>query len=267
MEQLTSQETEEMFIEVKNWSKFQDGLQKKSAHASWIKLHHSLLDDYKFNKLNPNLQLSLVKIWLLRARVGQPLPYDCEFISQRAEGVTSDDVSMLLEGGWLRLDKAPYREEKRREEKSREEKTRTKKFDYQSIYDDEGFSRWWEIYPKRESKADAAKAWVQTQDQRPPLDELLEKTKVYAEHVADAERKYVKLPAGWLRDHRWDDEYERKVKLATPASLAREEYLRISTCAVGYDQDLLSSYVEAVDAGKIATPGPAAWEKWCRDHA
>lgn len=72
-------------------------------------------------------------------------------------------------------------------------------------YSDE-FLSWWKIYPRRQQKGDAWKAWQQLvkKKQLPSLDVLLDATSRYAKRVDDP--KFVKLPGGWLRAAMWDDE-------------------------------------------------------------
>ena len=75
------------------------------------------------------------------------------------------------------------------------------------------FERWYELYTRKIKKAEAFKAWQQTEDIRPPLDELC---KITIEHnnfwiSIDTPMTYIPHPATWLRGRRWDDElYEKQ---------------------------------------------------------
>jgi hypothetical protein len=76
------------------------------------------------------------------------------------------------------------------------------------------FDSFWDAYPKKKSKGDARKAWMQTATIRPPLEELLaalERGKSSVEwHKADREGNlgaYIPYPASWLRAEGWEDEY------------------------------------------------------------
>jgi hypothetical protein len=72
------------------------------------------------------------------------------------------------------------------------------------------FEAWYRLYPRREKKRDAFKAWQQTAEERPAAEELHEKTRIYAEfHQRDGtQRRFLALPATWLRGWRWADERE-----------------------------------------------------------
>lgn len=81
----------------------------------------------------------------------------------------------------------------------------------------EGFTRFWSVYPKKKAKMEALKAWFQTEEIRPPDDELV--AAVEEQCQWDDWRKeggqYIPLPATWLRGVRWEDE---EVKLPEAVS-------------------------------------------------
>lgn len=94
---------------------------------------------------------------------------------------------------------------------------------------DDEFEQWWSIFPKHVAKADARKAWKQTAEIRPPLDELVKAIRNQAQSD-QWQRGFIPLGATWLRGERWDDVYE--IKLPTPEKkkdrfdLANEEFAR-----------------------------------------
>lgn len=80
--------------------------------------------------------------------------------------------------------------------------------------DMEGFQAFWALFPKKKSKGDARKAWFQTQQIRPPIDELLTAVDKGLHsidwHKADREGNigaFIPYPASWLRAEGWNDEY------------------------------------------------------------
>lgn len=77
-----------------------------------------------------------------------------------------------------------------------------------------GFSAFWDRYPRREAKKDASKAWQQLPPETEPLI-----------HAAldwqlplweDREKKFIPLPATYLRGERWTDEKPTPPKGPTP---------------------------------------------------
>ena len=72
----------------------------------------------------------------------------------------------------------------------------------------EDFELFWDCYPKKKAKLDALKAWRQTADVRPSLDELIAALDVQASSM-DWQRdagQWVPYPAKWLRQGMWADE-------------------------------------------------------------
>lgn len=82
---------------------------------------------------------------------------------------------------------------------------------------DDAFEQWWAVYPRKQGKTDARKAFGQlmSKGQLPELDVLVARTKRYAQQQEDPQ--FTKLPAGWLRSGRYDDE-----TLDTPAAKTSE---------------------------------------------
>lgn len=104
------------------------------------------------------------------------------------------------------------------------------------------FLNWWDVYPRKQSKGDAFKAWEVWRKRKllPGLDQLIESTKSYARLTANDDPQFIKLPAGWLRDRKWEDQLtettvqsvevdERRTKMETWLSargVTVEEYER-----------------------------------------
>ena len=73
---------------------------------------------------------------------------------------------------------------------------------------DPDFDTFWRCYPRKKDKPDALKAWRQTAKERPPIEQLLQALKT---EIEEKRRKpdwldYMKYPAGWLRNHSWNNE-------------------------------------------------------------
>lgn len=74
----------------------------------------------------------------------------------------------------------------------------------------ENFLAWYAIYPRREARADAWKAWQQTARSHVPLDQMIEAVKksTAANEWTVDRRRFIPLPASWLRGQRWSDEFD-----------------------------------------------------------
>ena len=69
----------------------------------------------------------------------------------------------------------------------------------------EDFVWFWSEYPRKEKKGDAFKAWQQTKNIRPPIEEIIAAVDAYAEKCRFRDAQYVLLPASWLRSWAWSD--------------------------------------------------------------
>lgn len=88
------------------------------------------------------------------------------------------------------------------------DKNKTEK-DNTSVIIFEGFARFWSAYPKHEAKKDAIKAWnalKPSDDLRNTIIADLEKRLASGGAWYKAERKFIPLPATYLRGARWEDE-------------------------------------------------------------
>lgn len=73
---------------------------------------------------------------------------------------------------------------------------------------DDGFNRFWAVYPKKAGKPAAKKAWAKAIKREKP-DVIIAAAKRYAAWLSSAQpgefRPHVKYAQGWLNDGRWDE--------------------------------------------------------------
>lgn len=79
-----------------------------------------------------------------------------------------------------------------------------------SITRESEFESFWDAYPRKVAKGSAKKAWIRLakQESLPPITELLEAVKAYAE--SGTEKRFIAYPATWLNGERWSDNLETK---------------------------------------------------------
>jgi len=72
------------------------------------------------------------------------------------------------------------------------------------------FETFWNAYPRKVAKAEAKKAWKQTEAIRPEMDTLLHAIKAACktEQWMKSGGAFIPYPATWLRGERWEDELE-----------------------------------------------------------
>jgi hypothetical protein len=87
-------------ISIRNWSKYQHYTDR---NPPWIKLYHSLLDDYEYSCLQDASKLLLMSLYLLASRTGNKIPADSEWIRQKAMIKTKIDLAPLATAGFIEI--------------------------------------------------------------------------------------------------------------------------------------------------------------------
>jgi hypothetical protein len=72
------------------------------------------------------------------------------------------------------------------------------------------FEQFWKEYPRRVAKAEARKAWKQTERVRPNLAMVLKAVKAASqtEQWMRGNGQFIPHASTWLRGERWEDEFE-----------------------------------------------------------
>lgn len=83
----------------------------------------------------------------------------------------------------------------------------------------EEFEKFWSLYPRKEGKGDARKAFT-TARKTTSIDTILDGLHRYKLATVLTERQFVKMPGPWLRSERWTDE---QVAIVTPSATAPTE--------------------------------------------
>lgn len=98
-----------------------------------------------------------------------------------------------------------------------------------------GFDAFYAAYPRREARRDAEKAYEAALNRSTP-ELILAGAKRYASGMKETERRYIKLPATWLRADCWKDELGN-LKLAPGTEQEREDKIWYYWVSVFYEGD------------------------------
>lgn len=76
------------------------------------------------------------------------------------------------------------------------------------------FEVFWKAYPRKVAKADARKAWKQTEHLRPDLQAVLKAVKAACttDQWMRGGGTFIPHASTWLRGERWEDEHEVKIE-------------------------------------------------------
>jgi hypothetical protein len=78
----------------------------------------------------------------------------------------------------------------------------------------EEFEKFWKAYPRKVAKAEARKAWCQTEKIRPDLETVLKAIQSASgtEQWMQGHGQFIPHAASWLRGERWEDEHEVRLE-------------------------------------------------------
>lgn len=111
-----------------------------------------------------------------------------------------------------------------------------------------GFEEFWKAYPKKRAKARAVKAWMKNvgHDAAPAVLKALAVHRRRRDWHKE-EGRFIPLPATWLNDHAWEDEFPAADLIPTPQEFRRGQDL----AKMDYKRDVERSWQGVED--------PAAW--------
>ena len=127
----------------------------------------------------------------------------------------------------------------------------------------EGFEAWYAIFPRKEARRGAAKAYAAAL-KRATAEQLLDGAKRYAAARAGQDAKFTKLPATWLNNDCWLDQTAQEAPAGTP--IADAETARWQARLRNYRPGgpWLDTWGARPETGRNASiPGPilAAWRQ------
>jgi hypothetical protein len=86
------------YLAVRNFRRFQH---YRDRNPVWIKLYTGLLLDPDFLQLHEVAQAQLVKLWVVRAQFGKPLPYDVKLLSGKIAARGKFHLQALIDSGFI----------------------------------------------------------------------------------------------------------------------------------------------------------------------
>lgn len=192
-----------MTLTPKNWDEFQH---YKDRAPVWIKLHRGLLDDFNFSRLPVASRALAPLLWLLASEYEDgKITASIEEIAFRLRTSEPDIIEALnplIDTGFFISDSKPLSV---REQDACLEKRREEKKNVRLKPDDSDFEAWYKIYPRREAKRKALKAYRSALG-RVDAASLLEATNRAIVRFRGTDPKFIPLPASWLNADRWLDE-------------------------------------------------------------
>lgn len=83
-----------------------------------------------------------------------------------------------------------------------------------SLFSDE-FEEVWKMYPKKQGKSEALKAYAKARNEGTSQEEIMESLKKYVSYTQGRESKYIKNGSTWFNQKCWEDKYEDETGMST----------------------------------------------------
>jgi len=139
---------------------------------------------------------------LLRDGFLEATSHQVRGVTDRAKSYRLTDKSRLRDGGPVQLNESGPAQLNSSSSSLKKEVNTVRKSEA-----DEDFNAWWKLYPKKQNKGAARKAY-QSALGKASAEDLMLGLKAYLELSESYRKGFVPLPTSWLNGERWCDEYE-----------------------------------------------------------
>jgi len=197
------------YLKIENWGKYQH---YKDRNPPWIKLYHSLLDDYEYACMQDDSKLLLISLFLLASRCENKIPADPQWIKNKCNIKGEVNLEPLLSNGFLTIIKDDMQNDSKmiascqRNADSETETETEKRQIYQSFFD-----QFWLKYPKKIAKDKCQIKWnalFKGKNIEKLNQEIMAGLDKYINYWNEkgTEKQYIPNPLTWLNQGRWKDE-------------------------------------------------------------
>ena len=118
-----------------------------------------------------------------------------------------------------------------------------------------GFNQFWEIYPRRDGRAPALKAYGKALKSGVNPADIEAGAKLFAANVERerTEARFIPMPATWLNGQRWQDESLRVTRLAPASSRSNPSILDLDrhTTGTGQPRGMMAALADVVRDGGL----------------
>lgn len=136
---------------------------------------------------------------------------------------------------------------KNKDKESESEKKKEKEEKERALQ--ENFDLFWAMYPRKESKPEAQRAFAKINPDIRLLQDMLDSIDKWKQSSQWQERQYIPYPATWLHNRKWEDEPPANTPPAPKPSPAASEYKQRNLA--GADAEATRKMLEWLDGGDI----------------
>ena len=205
------------FLRVKNLERYQHYGTRRNP--PWVKLYREFLSDYQLRQCPIPSRLFFGCCFILASETSNCIPYDVKYLTDRVGfEVTEEIITTLIDSGLLLASTASktLAYDKKLSNLILSDLPNSSllplsvpKEGKESEKGEDNFASFWAVYPRKIGKGEARKSWHRIA----PANGLCEKIcqQVSAASKTDQWQreggKYIPLPATWLNQSRWEDDY------------------------------------------------------------
>jgi hypothetical protein len=204
---------------IHNWHEYQH---YKDRNPPWIKLHRELMQSEDWVVWSDDSRLLAVVCMMLAARTKDGyVTLNPAYVKKVAYLDMDPDFRPLIETGFLEDVEGDIESLKPKKSPAPKKKSR----------DDDGFSTFWNIYPRKVQRAAALKRWSALTAEKKKL--ALEAVSEHAIVWQAQGREMSKIPhaSTWLNQERWEDDLSEELKKGknTPSTNVPDAASRVET--------------------------------------
>ena len=201
------------FLRVKNLEKYQHYGTRRNP--PWIKLYREFLSDYQLRQCPIPSRLFFGCCFILASETSNCIPFDVKYLSDRVGFVVDDSViTPLIQSGLLLASSASAllaTDEKRSNLLLSDLSSLQSSLSSEGRESERGgdFEQFWAVYPRKIGKGEAVKSWKKMGCNNG----LVERICLQVQAASKTEQwqreggKFIPLPATWLNQSRWEDDY------------------------------------------------------------
>jgi hypothetical protein len=195
------------YLSVRNIERFQHYTKR---NPPWVKLHKEFITNYELRCLPVHSRLFFACCWLLASEMGNKIPLDYKYLSDRVGFPVSKKIILPLVNtnalslcSVLSSDNSPLP----LTENSNMLATCLHDASKMLAVANEEFEQFWQAFPRKIGKKAALQSWVKAKDKPPVADiiQSIEKAKKSVQWTKE-NGQFIPHPSTWLNQGRWADQ-------------------------------------------------------------
>lgn len=169
--------------------------------------------------------------------------------NKREQTPTNDNKTEQNETNDNKTEQTTTKSPKEKEKDKEKDKEKKKEKEERERALQENFDLFWALYPRKESKPEAQRAFAKIDPDVRLLQDMLDSIEKWKQSSQWQERQYIPYPATWLHNRKWEDEPPASTPPAPKPSPAASEYKQRNL--TGADAEATRRMLDWLDGGEL----------------